>query len=125
MEDNESDGSYTGASSFSNENPYKKWEEFCTMYANPGSTQIQLWQFLLELLKVIPLVLRIDLKKLLKTPKHQHCITWEGGEGEFRMIDPDEVARLWGDRKGKPNMNYGKLSRALRYSCYSCSSVNI
>jgi len=100
MDENESEGSYTGASSFSNENPYKKWEEFCTMYANPGSTQIQLWQFLLE---------------LLKTPKHQHCITWEGGEGEFRMIDPDEVARLWGDRKGKPNMNYGKLSRALRY----------
>ena len=53
MDENESEGSYTGASSFSNENPYKKWEEFCTMYANPGSTQIQLWQFLLELLKVI------------------------------------------------------------------------
>ncbi|CAG5112131.1 Oidioi.mRNA.OKI2018_I69.chr2.g6382.t1.cds [Oikopleura dioica] len=100
MDENDSDGSYNGASTYSTENPYKKWEEFCTIYANPGSTQIQLWQFLLE---------------LLKTPKHQHCITWEGGEGEFRMIDPDEVARLWGDRKGKPNMNYGKLSRALRY----------
>ncbi|KAB0407316.1 hypothetical protein E2I00_011001 [Balaenoptera physalus] len=29
--------------------------------------------------------------------------------------DPDEVARLWGVRKCKPQMNYDKLSRALRY----------
>ena len=31
------------------------------------------------------------------------------------MADPDEVARKWGERKNKPNMNYDKLSRALRY----------
>lgn len=37
------------------------------------------------------------------------------GEGEFRLSDPDEVARRWGRRKQKPNMNYDKLSRALRY----------
>ena len=30
-------------------------------------------------------------------------------------MDPDEVARRWGERKSKPNMNYDKLSRALRY----------
>ncbi|VDL74312.1 unnamed protein product [Nippostrongylus brasiliensis] len=38
-----------------------------------------------------------------------HCIAWEGGSGEFKLVDPDEVAR------NKPNMNYDKLSRALRY----------
>ncbi|KAL7975858.1 hypothetical protein Chor_002464 [Crotalus horridus] len=43
------------------------------------------------------------------------CITWEGTNGEFKMTDPDEVARRWGERKSKPNMNYDKLSRALRY----------
>jgi len=41
-------------------------------------------------------------------------ITWEGTNGEFKMVDPDDVARRWGERKSKPNMNYDKLSRALR-----------
>ena len=67
---------------------------------NAGSGQIQLWQFLLE---------------LLSDPKNSHFITWEGTNGEFKLIDPDEVARRWGERKNKPNMNYDKLSRALRY----------
>uniref|UniRef100_A0A673HCQ4 Fli-1 proto-oncogene, ETS transcription factor a n=1 Tax=Sinocyclocheilus rhinocerous TaxID=307959 RepID=A0A673HCQ4_9TELE len=66
----------------------------------PGSGQIQLWQFLLE---------------LLSDSANAGCITWEGTNGEFKMTDPDEVARRWGERKSKPNMNYDKLSRALRY----------
>lgn len=65
-----------------------------------GSGQIQLWQFLLE---------------LLSDSSNSNCITWEGTNGEFKMTDPDEVARRWGERKSKPNMNYDKLSRALRY----------
>ncbi|GAU93162.1 hypothetical protein RvY_05144-2 [Ramazzottius varieornatus] len=74
-------------------------------YANAGgvgSGQIQLWQFLLE---------------LLGDPANGNCITWENSmqSGEFKLTDPDEVARRWGERKSKPNMNYDKLSRALRY----------
>ncbi|XP_006906857.1 protein FEV [Pteropus alecto] len=65
-----------------------------------GSGQIQLWQFLLE---------------LLADRANVGCIAWEGGHGEFKLTDPDEVARRWGERKSKPNMNYDKLSRALRY----------
>ncbi|KAK7114091.1 hypothetical protein V1264_000212 [Littorina saxatilis] len=65
-----------------------------------GSGQIQLWQFLLE---------------LLSDSRNAGCITWEGTNGEFKLVDPDEVARRWGERKSKPNMNYDKLSRALRY----------
>lgn len=65
-----------------------------------GSGQIQLWQFLLE---------------LLADSSNINCITWEGTNGEFKLSDPDEVARRWGERKSKPNMNYDKLSRALRY----------
>uniref|UniRef100_A0A914V3K4 Uncharacterized protein n=1 Tax=Plectus sambesii TaxID=2011161 RepID=A0A914V3K4_9BILA len=65
-----------------------------------GSGPIQLWQFLLELLT----------QKQYKT-----SIAWTGDGWEFKLIDPDEVARRWGARKNKPKMNYEKLSRGLRY----------
>ena len=65
-----------------------------------GSGQIQLWQFLLE---------------LLSDSTNTSIIAWEGTTGEFKLSDPDEVARRWGERKSKPNMNYDKMSRALRY----------
>jgi hypothetical protein len=52
---------------------------------------------------------------LLSDRRNGSCITWEGSNGEFKLVDPDEVARRWGERKSKPNMNYDKLSRALRY----------
>ncbi|XP_059269581.1 ETS translocation variant 3-like protein isoform X1 [Mustela nigripes] len=68
--------------------------------AAPGS-QIQLWHFILE---------------LLQKEEFRHVIAWQQGEyGEFVIKDPNEVARLWGRRKCKPQMNYDKLSRALRY----------
>uniref|UniRef100_UPI00398F09A2 transcriptional regulator ERG isoform X3 n=1 Tax=Pristiophorus japonicus TaxID=55135 RepID=UPI00398F09A2 len=80
--------------------PYQILGPTSSRLANPGSGQIQLWQFLLE---------------LLSDSSNANCITWEGTNGEFKMTDPDEVARRWGERKSKPNMNYDKLSRALRY----------
>uniref|UniRef100_A0A8C0HR58 ETS variant transcription factor 3 like n=1 Tax=Buteo japonicus TaxID=224669 RepID=A0A8C0HR58_9AVES len=69
--------------------------------SSPGSRQIQLWHFILE---------------LLQKEEFRHVIAWQQGEyGEFVIKDPEEVARLWGQRKCKPQMNYDKLSRALRY----------
>lgn len=48
-----------------------------------GSGPIQLWQFLLELL----------------TDKGcQGFISWTGDGWEFKLTDPDEVARRWGVR---------------------------
>ncbi len=64
-----------------------------------GSGPIQLWQFLLE---------------LLINKNCQHFIAWSGDGWEFKLTDPDEVARQWGQRKNKPKMNYEKLSRGLR-----------
>ncbi|XP_068179431.1 ETS1-related protein isoform X2 [Antennarius striatus] len=70
------------------------------MSAYPGSGPIQLWQFLLELL----------LDSACKT-----FISWTGDGWEFKMSDPTEVAKRWGQCKNKPKMNYEKLSRGLRY----------
>ncbi|XP_075768095.1 protein C-ets-2 [Pelodiscus sinensis] len=65
-----------------------------------GNGPIQLWQFLLE---------------LLTDKSCQSFISWTGDGWEFKLADPDEVARRWGRRKNKPKMNYEKLSRGLRY----------
>ncbi|CAD5113423.1 DgyrCDS2593 [Dimorphilus gyrociliatus] len=80
--------------------PYVLFGPLSARLSSSGSGQIQLWQFLLE---------------LLSHKENQTCITWEGTSGEFKLVDPDEVARRWGAKKSKPNMNYDKLSRALRY----------
>ncbi|XP_013778584.1 retroviral integration site protein Fli-1 homolog [Limulus polyphemus] len=82
------------------QDPYQVFGPTSSRLASSGSGQIQLWQFLLE---------------LLSDSSNANCITWEGTNGEFKLTDPDEVARRWGERKSKPNMNYDKLSRALRY----------
>uniref|UniRef100_A0A3B3T696 Si:ch211-265g22.4 n=1 Tax=Paramormyrops kingsleyae TaxID=1676925 RepID=A0A3B3T696_9TELE len=66
---------------------------------SPGSRQVQLWHFLLELLG----------------RGEGGAIDWGREWGEFVIRDPERLARLWGERKGKPHMNYDKLSRALRY----------
>ncbi|NXD24531.1 ETS1B protein, partial [Spelaeornis formosus] len=72
----------------------------CVSLVFLGSGPIQLWQFLLE---------------LLTDKSCQSFISWTGDGWEFKLSDPDEVARRWGKRKNKPKMNYEKLSRGLRY----------
>ncbi|KFD57663.1 hypothetical protein M513_01333 [Trichuris suis] len=54
-----------------------------------GSGPIQLWQFLLE---------------LLMSRSCKSFISWTGDGWEFKLIDPDEVARRWGVRKNKPKV---------------------
>ncbi|GBP00906.1 DNA-binding protein Ets97D [Eumeta japonica] len=77
-------------------------EDSSTMICTRSGTngQIQLWQFLLE---------------LLTSAEYFDVIRWYGPDGEFKLLEPERVARLWGARKHKPAMNYEKLSRALRY----------
>lgn len=40
---------------------------------------------------------------------------WTGRGMEFKLVEPEEVARRWGMQKNRPAMNYDKLSRSLRY----------
>lgn len=61
---------------------------------------LQLWQFLVV---------------LLEEPECSTYIAWTGRGMEFKLIDPEEVARRWGIQKNRPAMNYDKLSRSLRY----------
>nr|AOP31982.1 nerve growth factor receptor-like protein [Nematostella vectensis] len=61
---------------------------------------LQLWQFLVA---------------LLDEPECSSFIAWTGRGLEFKLIDPEEVARRWGLQKNRPAMNYDKLSRSLRY----------
>jgi len=78
----------------------------CDLSGNNG--QIQLWQFLLE---------------LLTDKDSRDCISWVGEEGEFKLNQPELVAQKWGQRKNKPTMNYEKLSRALRCVSFPFSSL--
>ena len=49
-----------------------------------GCGPIQLWQFLLE---------------LLLDSKCQSFIHWTDKEWEFKLVNPEEVAKKWGQRK--------------------------
>ena len=61
---------------------------------------LHLWEFLLE---------------LLADESCSSIICWRRKEcGEFKLIDHHEVAKRWGLLKQKEDMNYSKLSRALR-----------
>ncbi|CAH1176992.1 unnamed protein product [Phaedon cochleariae] len=62
---------------------------------------LQLWQFLVALLDA--------------PDASAGCIAWTGRGMEFKLIEPEEVARRWGAQKNRPAMNYDKLSRSLRY----------
>ena len=76
---------------------------------------IQLWQFLLELL--CDSRHDDDRRPQLSggSINDDKAVVWDGGHGEFRVVKPERLARLWGVRKNRPNMTYDKLSRALRY----------
>ncbi|XP_055547910.1 ETV5-related protein Ets96B isoform X2 [Wyeomyia smithii] len=62
---------------------------------------LQLWQFLVALLD--------------EPETSAGCIAWTGRGMEFKLVEPEEVARRWGIQKNRPAMNYDKLSRSLRY----------
>ncbi|KAL6473741.1 hypothetical protein MHYP_G00173020 [Metynnis hypsauchen] len=54
--------------------------------------------------------------QLLSDSRYENYIRWEDRETKvFRIIDPNGLARLWGNHKNRTNMTYEKMSRALRH----------
>ncbi|XP_033116545.1 ETS domain-containing protein Elk-3-like [Anneissia japonica] len=86
--------------SFKNAGGYQNMKMNYPTKQKTMDTNVTLWQFLLE---------------LLMDQQNGTLITWTGVEGEFKLLNAEEVARQWGLKKNKNNMNYDKLSRALRY----------
>uniref|UniRef100_A0A3B5BBF2 Transcription factor ETV6 n=1 Tax=Stegastes partitus TaxID=144197 RepID=A0A3B5BBF2_9TELE len=54
--------------------------------------------------------------QLLSDSRYENYIRWEDPENKvFRILDPNGLARLWGNHKNRTNMTYEKMSRALRH----------
>uniref|UniRef100_A0A8C6KWQ8 Transcription factor ETV6 n=1 Tax=Nothobranchius furzeri TaxID=105023 RepID=A0A8C6KWQ8_NOTFU len=54
--------------------------------------------------------------QLLCDERYQDYIRWEDPDSHvFRVVDPNGLARLWGNHKNRDNMTYEKMSRALRH----------
>ncbi|CAH8834747.1 unnamed protein product [Trichobilharzia szidati] len=75
---------------------YQSFSEFDDSIAG----QVELWQFLLE---------------LLTDWRYREVIHWISNNGEFKISFPDEVAALWGHRKNKPTMRPREFLIALSY----------
>ncbi|XP_050952440.1 transcription factor ETV7 isoform X2 [Labeo rohita] len=54
--------------------------------------------------------------QLLSDSRYEAFIRWEDPDAMvFRVVDPNGLARLWGNHKNRANMTYEKMSRALRH----------
>uniref|UniRef100_A0A915C9G9 ETS domain-containing protein n=1 Tax=Parascaris univalens TaxID=6257 RepID=A0A915C9G9_PARUN len=56
------------------------------------------------------------IRELLDHPKqYSSCVRWvDREEGTFKIESSHHLARFWGQRKNRAQMNYDKLSRSLR-----------
>ncbi|XP_041954879.1 transcription factor ETV7 isoform X1 [Alosa sapidissima] len=54
--------------------------------------------------------------QLLSDNRYESFIKWDDPQTMvFRIVDPNGLARLWGNQKNRVNMTYEKMSRALRH----------
>lgn len=84
--------------------PAARWVFFlCFCWKFGVSSKIFSYRFLFPTNSLNPLI------------RSAGCIAWTGRGMEFKLVEPEEVARRWGLQKNRPAMNYDKLSRSLRY----------
>eukprot|EP00794_Sanderia_malayensis_P007260 gene7260-8069_t len=78
--------------------------------------KISLAKRVLEQFKIIEKG-RIGKKQvLLKSDEDEICVSWlEPTEYVFKVLNAEVLAEIWGMLKLNASMNYGKLTRALRY----------
>ncbi|KAL5270703.1 hypothetical protein ACHWQZ_G001403 [Mnemiopsis leidyi] len=67
--------------------------------SSKGARKLFLWQFLLQLIR----------------DPNESCIKWTGRPPEFILTDPQQVAKMWSEYKGRGHINVESLCRALRY----------
>jgi hypothetical protein len=90
---------------------------------NDGGTNfnnIQMWQFLLELLedKRCRNLIRWSTSSIMSFNRSSNMsFDSDSVDNEFIIIDPIEIARRWSIRGSKSNMTYRKFNRILRYYC--------
>ncbi|XP_031422411.1 transcription factor ETV7 isoform X2 [Clupea harengus] len=54
--------------------------------------------------------------QVLSDSRYESFIKWDDPQTMvFRIVDPNGLARLWGNQKNRVNMTYEKMSRALRH----------
>ncbi|CAL4151876.1 unnamed protein product [Meganyctiphanes norvegica] len=63
-----------------------------------------------------PKVWEFVLRCLLDSRCNPFLLCWENmSTGTFRIVQPEQLAKLWGARTGKPDLSYENFSRSLRY----------
>ncbi|KAE9556566.1 hypothetical protein FO519_000260 [Halicephalobus sp. NKZ332] len=68
---------------------------------NRNTGTVHLWHFIRELLD--------------RPKEYSSCVRWvDREEGTFKIESSHHLARFWGQRKNRAQMNYDKLSRSLR-----------
>jgi hypothetical protein len=97
---------------FSNHHEYLTVFESNQLDSNQST---QLWQFLLEILADKKYTNLIRWTPLTLLALNEPDIKLTEHDNEFIINDTRELARLWGIRRNKPNMNHKKFNRILRH----------
>ncbi|KAI2798833.1 Friend leukemia integration 1 transcription factor [Blomia tropicalis] len=90
------------------QDPYQMFGPTSSRLASSGSGQIQLWQFLLE---------------LLSDSGNSNCITWEGTNGEFKLTDP--ATSYWTSPSAAAANLYSNIAAASNHASMAAAGHHV